>query len=182
MTYTTISGRHSIISRCFLTEYVNVEERRIVVTKIKNISNELLYNMHDLVWSLDKRKESMADLLERIQSHADNSLGDFYIPYQFTVDLSDQEEILPPKVKINTFLIFKESLNNILKHTKTDKVDIAISNGNNSRFKMLISNYYINKKEENKISTLKGIKSMKERAKELGGQLNIVDNPGNFIV
>ena len=161
---------------------VTSQEKEYIIAKIKNTSNELLYNMHDMVWSLDKNKETIGDLLERIQDHADVCLGDFNVPYKFKIEDLNQDIVLRPKEKINAYLIFKESINNILKHTKTVEVLVSVSKENAEHLKMYISSFYNAKKEEERLSNQKGLKSMEKRAKELGGQFRIIDKPGNFIV
>lgn len=158
-----------------------LEDKNTIVTKIKNISNELIYNMHDMVWSLDKEKETIDDLIIRIQDHAEVFLGDFNIPYKFSIDVPNKGLVLKTKEKLNAFLIFKESVNNILKHTETSKVAISIVKENAAHFNMEISSYYSVRKVT-KMSTKIGIKSMETRAEALKGKLKVIDRPGNFIV
>lgn len=160
----------------------DLKEKDITVTKIKNISNQVIYNMHDMVWSLDKEKESIGDLLTRMQDHAEVFLGDFNIPYKFNIDVPNKNVILKTKEKLNVFLIFKESVNNILKHTENSKVIITISNKNSEHLSMEVSNSYSAKKTGIKTSTKTGINNMKKRAESLRGKLGVIDKPGSFIV
>jgi len=158
------------------------QEQENTVVKIKNISNDLIYNMHDMVWALDKNKESIGSLLERMQDHADNTLSDFNIPFNFDIEAIDESIILSTDKKINIYLIFKESINNILKHTETERVIITFSKGENKFLEILISNFYSTKKETEIASNNKGILNMKNRAKEIGGRLMVSDENNNFKI
>ncbi|MFK7810232.1 MAG: tetratricopeptide repeat protein [Saprospiraceae bacterium] len=175
-------NRIKMLSSRIVKTNVNNEEKADILEKIKMTSNGLIYDMHDIVWSLDKRNETIANLLERVQDHADVFLGDFGIPYKFDIDISNQNKILDTKRKINTYLIFKESINNILKHTEAEKILISFSEERTKYFKMTISSFYTSKKETGKSSKGQGLNNMKKRAKALKGELHIVDNPGNYIV
>lgn len=157
-------------------------EMQTTINKIKNISNELMYNMHDMVWSLDKEKESVGSLLERIQDYADNVFADFNIPYQFKIGELNKKTILSTQKKINTYLIFKESINNIIKHTKAEKVIISFKKENSNLFSMSISSFYFEKKEVETLSNHKGISNMRKRAEEIGGEIHVIDNDKNFII
>lgn len=157
-------------------------ERENTIVKIKKLSDELLYSMHDMIWGIDEEKESIGSLLERIQDYTDNTLREFGIPFKFNVDRIDEDVVLSNLEKINIYMIFKESINNILKHAETEKVVISFSKNSSENFKMLISNFYSKKKETDVISNKKGILNMKKRAKDMGGQLRVIDEDNNFKI
>ena len=161
---------------------VSYKERTNDIGRIKSISNEVIYNMYDMVWSLDKKKETVANLLERMQDHLDNVLGDFDIPFRFKVEDIDEKRILKIKEKINIYLIFKEAINNILKHTKPENVMIDFTKDGSRYFKMTIVNFYKTKTKIDKSSNQKGIENMKMRAKEVGGELQVFEKDNSFIV
>jgi len=163
-------------------DQLSEKERKVNLSKIKDISNELMYSMHDMVWALDQNKEAVGNLLERMQDHADNTLSDFNIPFHFDVDEVDIDMILSADKKINIYLIFKESINNIIKHTETSKVIISFRQEKNKLFRIFISNDYLRKKGTNKISNRMGIANMKKRAREIGGELSVFDANNNFKV
>lgn len=157
-------------------------ERENTVLKIKRISDELLYNMHDMVWVIDEEKENVGSLLGRIQDYTDNTLREFGIPFKFNVERIDENVVLSTLEKINIYMIFKESINNILKHAETEKVIISFSRSRSEHFRMLVSNYYSKRKESSVISNKKGILNMKKRAQDMGGQLRVVDKNNNFKI
>lgn len=161
---------------------ISKEEKAKTIFKIKNISNELMYDMHDMLWSLDTTKESINNLLDRIQDYTDNTLSDFEIPYNFSINLENQNVKLDTKEKLNTYLIFKEAINNILKHTKSENVLISFERGKKKFFKMIINNIYCQTIKGDYPSGKKGINNMKSRASEIGGNLEVIDEDGNFSI
>jgi len=158
------------------------EDKLSTIHKIKNISNELMYDMHDMVWSLDTSKETIINLIERMQDHADNTLGEFGVPYHFDISLDKKESRLQTREKLNIYLICKEAINNILKHTQSSKVEITFHKSAKRYFKMKISNYYTQLKEGDKSSNHKGLHNMKARAKEIGGHLIVLKEEGIFTI
>jgi len=161
---------------------LNEKERGKVLLKIKNISNEMMHSMYDLVWALKKNQETVGDLIVKIQDHADNALGDFNIPYFFSSDKIDEQKKLSTKEKLNIYAIFKEGINNILKHTDAEKVYITLKKGEKKNFIMQVKSIYKYKKQINKISNHNGIVNMKKRAKEINGELETINEKDNFIL
>ncbi len=161
---------------------ISLDEKDNTLFKIKSISNNLMYTMYDLVWALNGEQETIGDLLVKIQDYTDNTLSDFNIPYQFQVEKINEKRKLSTKEKLNIYAIFKESINNILKHTETEHIDISIIKKQEKNFKLSIKNKYKNKKESNNHSNKNGISNMKKRAKELNGQLQILNQENYFTL
>ncbi|MFK8009525.1 MAG: tetratricopeptide repeat protein [Saprospiraceae bacterium] len=171
-----------LLSKRMNKKMMTKSETQTTIIKIKQISDELIYNMYDMVWSLNTKKESLGNLLERIQDYADNILPDFDIPFQFEIDSLNKKKILTVQQKINIYLIFKESVNNIIKHTKAEKVIFSFKKEQNKLFKMSISSFYSEKKEPDELSNKQGISNMMNRAEEIGGELKIHECHDNFRV
>ena len=156
------------------------EKREGILFKIKNISNELMYNMHDLVWALRKEHETVGDMIVKFQDYADNTLSDFNVPYQFEVNEIDEKRKLSTKEKINIYAIFKESINNALKHTESEKVNISFEKDTERNFRLCVQNYYKAKRKVKSVSSQNGIPNMKKRAKEIRGRLQTINDIDHF--
>jgi signal transduction histidine kinase len=157
-------------------------EKNKILAKIKNTSNQMMYDLYDMLWTLKKEKSTVGDLIEKLQDHADNVLSDFDVPYHFYSENISENDLLTTKEKMNIYAIFKESINNILKHTHSNEVTIKLEKANAKHFQMSIINEYSQKVIHEGLSDKKGIVNMKNRANEISGQVNIVDGESQFEV
>ena len=138
--------------------------------KIGNISRNAVSQMRDLVWSIDSRRETIAHLIERMQELAEELL----LPKNITFDINSKsiknlDKKLPAQTKQNIFLIYKEAINNVVRHSDATHVQIKIVNGAKGCIFTVQDNG--SKKEVYQSSGL-GLSNMKIRAKKLKATLN----------
>ena len=96
------------------------------LTKITNVSNELVGTMSDIVWSINPNKDHLSDLTQRMRRFAADVLSARSIGFQFIVPEIHSEITLNTNIRREVFLIFKESINNILKHSEAKQVEIEL--------------------------------------------------------
>ena len=146
------------------------------LTKVARISRDAVSQMRDLVWSIDSRRETIADLLERMQELAEELLLPMNI--KFTLEsrgIKNLNKKLPYQTKQNIFLIYKEAINNIIKHSDASHVQIEFINDKHSCNLLIQDNG--NPKESYQSSGL-GLSNMKMRAETLKAQLSIKTKNG----
>lgn len=160
----------------------NDSELKEELQKIKKISNELMFDLYDMLWSLDKEKSNLGDLTERMQDQIDNTirLEGFKIRCDF--EKLNPEITLPMEVKTNVYAIFKEAIHNILKHTPASDVSIIMKEEKKNHLSLTIRNTFENKISDPQFSSKKGLKNMQKRADELNGNLKIDEQSNSFTV
>ncbi|MGK0380148.1 MAG: signal transduction histidine kinase [Patiriisocius sp.] len=85
--------------------------------------------MRDLVWSIDSRRETVEDLIERMQELAEELLLPRDISFQIdSSTVKNPSKKLRAQTKQNIFLIYKEFMTNVLRHSDTTNVSIKIVN------------------------------------------------------
>ncbi len=157
---------------------VNTDQSEI--KSIQTISDDIITNMYDLIWSLDKEKEKTDDLIEYMRDHASNVLSSMDIPLQIKVTNNDRSRSISAEIKNNIYSIYKEAINNIVKHTQPKFVNIQIK----------ISDKHLNLLIENDTETIKksqasaqlGLMSMKKRAQLIKGILDIHEQENKFRI
>lgn len=94
--------------------------------KISDVSNELIGTMSDIVWAINPAKDHFSDLTQRMRRIA----ADLLSPCDIAVHFKSSEEHRQLTIKTNArrevFLIFKESINNIAKHSEAKNVYIDL--------------------------------------------------------
>ena len=93
---------------------------------IATSSRELVDAMSDIVWAINPQKDHLSDLAQRMRSLASDMLMASQIEFRFTgPTVSDFP--LGANLRREVFLIFKESVNNIVKHSGATEAQIDFS-------------------------------------------------------
>lgn len=96
-----------------------------VISKINIITNDLLNDLHDIIWSLDKNKmqTSLEDILK---SYAMNILSSKGIEVEISIENPVEKLLTSPKARKNIMLVLKEIMNNCSKYSKAKKFYLSI--------------------------------------------------------
>lgn len=135
-------------------------------------SRKIVSSLDDIVWSIDARNDTVGDLTDRMQDYVNNVLPQKEVNYYFH---GDMQEKLKVSLKENLYLIFKEAINNVAKHSDAQKVDITLST-NGDGFLMSIKDNGHNPTSERKSG--QGLRNMKMRAQRVGATINFVNSEG----
>ena len=129
-------------------------------------SREAMSSMRDTVWAIDSRKDSTLDLKERILDYVLDTLYPKDISYSLDSNIKNSETKIMPHIRQAVYLIAKESINNIVKHSDTAKVDIKLHVN-----KKVLS---LNIKDYGSFQTIRktgqGLMNMKNRAQKINGE------------
>lgn len=159
-----------------LMEATASDADRTRLHKIATISRNAVSQMRDLVWSIDSRRETIADLIERMRELAEELLLPKDIAFEIDAsNIKNLNKKLPAQTKQHIFLIFKEAINNIVRHSDADFVEVNLTN--RSRGCQLIIKDNGSEKATYKSSGL-GLSNMAMRAKKLKGTLNLTNGNG----
>jgi PAS domain S-box-containing protein len=138
---------------------------------IANSSRELIDSMSDIVWAINPQKDFLSELSGKMHRFAADVLTAKNI--EFTYTASPIADIaLGANLRREVFLIFKESVNNIVKHADCKKVKIELIIENAEIILRLQDDGKGFAKTEPNDGH--GLVSMHARATGLGGKLEIV--------
>ncbi|HSE98511.1 MAG TPA: two-component regulator propeller domain-containing protein [Blastocatellia bacterium] len=157
------------------------------IARIIKVSNELVDTMSDIVWAINPRKDHLSDLLQRMRRFASDLLTARNITFQFRAPDTDRDLELGANLRREVFLIFKESINNIVKHSGCERAEISLRiEGDRLELNMSDDGKGFNVPSLNggepAFSAGKGgngILSMRKRAEEMGGRFEIISAPGH---
>jgi len=93
--------------------------------KIAVYSREAVQTMDDVIWAIDSRNNSAGSLEDRMRFLVSQILPMQDVDVQFDINLHSAGQ-LPQYVRQNVYLIFKEALHNISKHSPEGKVDVFL--------------------------------------------------------
>ena len=151
------------------------DNSRTLARTIAERSREAMSNMRDTVWAVDNRKDSIGDLKDRMIDFLDDTFAHKEIQYRITDEATDLNTPLPPDIRQAAYLIFKESIINIVKHSDTKEVILSLGlSKSNLTFTIQDRGQ---KKERIKTSGL-GLTSIRERALQVNGSYQFVYDEG----
>jgi signal transduction histidine kinase len=137
--------------------------------------------MSDVLWSIDSSNDRTGDLIDRMREHAEEMLSQSNISWSFDINSTDQQLLIKPETRQNLYLIFKESLNNILKHTDTDTVQIEYEQSLNG-FELIVKNNQSQSRNNTSLHEGQGLRNMVLRAKRINAEANYTNVDGWFTV
>jgi signal transduction histidine kinase len=143
---------------------------------IASVSRESVDSMSDIVWAINPEKDHLSDLTERMRRVTGDTLSARNIDYRFNADDADNDVKLDVDMRREIFLVFKESLNNIARHSGASaaELDFKIERG----FLTLRINDNGKGFDINRIEPGNGLESMRQRAAKLGGEFTIISEQG----
>ncbi|MDB6027350.1 MAG: putative two-component system sensor kinase [Verrucomicrobiales bacterium] len=158
-----------------LRDFGNIgEEEKEDVTKINQLSMQTANSIREIVWFINPEYDTAHELLLRMKEVADNLLGG--ITYRFETPTENLFQKLPLEFRQNLFLIFKETLTNIMKHSKASCVEIKLSEDHGEwRLSIQDNGIGFNPCLAGKGN---GLKNLRRRADKLKGILEIKSQPG----
>ncbi len=143
---------------------------------IANASRQSVEAMGDIVWAVNPKRDNVIDLAHRMRRFANDSLTARNIQFHFDAPRANQNAKINAGVRREVFLVFKESVNNIARHSgcKSAQASLKIERG------MIILKLSDDGRGFDEASTDhgQGLDSMRRRAEKVGGRLDVISQPG----
>lgn len=155
------------------------ERGKAYLQKGNELLMEAIIKIRDVVWAIDSSNDQTGNLVDRMMDFAFDMLNAQNINYEFDADKINRTEELPPLIRQNIYLIYKEAIQNIVKHSKADQVKIVFQEIE-GHLSLMIKNNGLRK--ETKRVKGSGFSNMKLRAKRIGATIDIQQAEGWFTI
>ncbi len=147
------------------------------VKQIGDQSRKIVSGLDDIVWSIDARNDTVGDLTDRMQDYVNTVLSDKQVVYHF--NQIDMNEKLSVQRKENLYLIFKEAVNNIAKHSNAMKVTVEMKTEEDD-FELLIHDN--GTKIDNQRKSGQGLRNMNMRAERMNASVMFKNKDGFTVM
>ena len=146
-----------------------------LLSLIVESSSEAQEKIKDLIWTVNPENDNWDLLLAKFRRYASDLFDSKEIRYE--IDFPERVSFIPLNMeqRQNLWLIFKEIINNIVKHAQCNQVEISIQPADDVRLKVIDDGVGFDPKKTTKGM---GIKNIRTRAKKLNAQLNLQTTPG----
>lgn len=148
---------------------------------ISDIARELVDNMSDIVWVVNPQRDSLYDLIIKLKDSYNEFLNSVGISFQVkNIDKTNNVH-LSMDYKQNLLLMFKEAINNAIKHSRCSKI-VLEANIKDNHIEMILEDDGIGF-DESDFNLGNGMRNMENRAKKLKGSIkwNSELNKGTII-
>jgi signal transduction histidine kinase len=143
---------------------------------IASASREVLDSMNDIVWAINPRRDQVRDLIQRMRRFASDIFTARAIAFAFRAPQDDRSVPVTADVRRHIFLVFKEAVNNIVRHSGATQADVDIRVDGNWMTLTVCDNgrgFDPARRGEGH-----GLVSMHDRARMMGGRLEVTAQRG----
>jgi signal transduction histidine kinase len=152
----------------------NPQSVKDLVHRISESSQRVQRSLSDIVWTTKQTEDNFDNVIIKMKEFTSEMLEPKNIAYQFNAD-SIPEVKLSPSKQYNFYLIFKESINNIVKYSQAVSVDIQLIYQNDWLVMMITDNGI--GFDENNVKAGNGLGNMQKRTENLEGKITIQSSP-----
>ena len=139
------------------------------LNSIQQSAGEMVTKLGDIVWLVNPEKDSMQNLIERLEQYAEEMAMIKEMSVKISVSPRLASINLPVDTRRNIYLFCKEAINNAVKYSDASILELAINDFENRRVEISITD---NGKGFDSMQVKKGngLTNMKLRARDIGGE------------
>ena len=150
------------------------------IERISQSADDILNKMNAIIWSMNSKNDSLGNLVSYIRAYATEYLDGTSVKCRVNIPDFIHEQELSGDKRRNIFLCVKETLNNMLKHSKASEITIhIIANG---ILQIAIHDNGIGIDLQNIRQFGNGLQNIDRRMKSIGGDFKIEKNNGTESV
>ncbi len=150
------------------------------IEKISSSANELLNKMNAIIWSMSSSNDSLGNMVAYIRSYSLEYFENSGINCRIFLPEDIPSLVVSGEIRRNVFLVVKEALNNILKHSKATEVVITLEQVTDG-LKLYIHDNGTGIDFEKLRQFGNGLKNMKKRMADINVGFTIENRNGTLI-
>ncbi|MBS1529588.1 MAG: hypothetical protein JSU01_04735 [Bacteroidetes bacterium] len=153
-------------------------DQKKLLEQIRQNAASLYNGTKDVLWALNPQSDNLYEILNHIKDFGDELFTDTAIAFEFNgIDESLSMIRLPMEYSRNIPMIFKELLNNILKHAHADHVTLSLDDMDKSSIRLTLKDNGCGF-EQAEARRGQGINNVLTRIKRVGGEMRIRSGKG----
>jgi signal transduction histidine kinase len=147
------------------------------ITTIQQSTISIINNLDDLVWNINPKNDVLENMVARMRLFAEPLFTEKNIECVFVVEADNPQASITPDLRTNIYLLFKEMINNVLKHSGCSVCNVYITQKGKA-FSLAVKDNGkgFNQKVINRHRN--GLSNMQQRAKDIKGSIIVNSNPG----
>lgn len=146
-------------------------ETMLLLDRISSNATSLSENMQDIIWTIRNDNDSLEDLVARMREFGLRVCDARQIHFNVNVSQNFRASKLNIEQRRNLYLIYKEVINNAVKYSKCEHIELFLSQ-KGRYLKMVISDDGVGFNLE-QVKKGNGLGNIEKRAKEINGTLEV---------
>jgi len=155
------------------------EEDNKIADKIATIATSVVDKMNEIIWSMNCQYDTLDNLIAYTREHAVEFLQNHCLLYHFDFPETLPDVHVSGEQRRNIYLVIKESLHNIVKHSCASEVNISFQL--NSGLRVCIHDNGKGFEISSQRRFGNGLKNMQQRMESIGGSFEIENAKGTTI-
>jgi signal transduction histidine kinase len=149
------------------------EEGHRRLGQMADLSRQMVAKLEEIVWAMDPQHDSLGALVSYFSFFADRFLGLANI--KLIIDTSEDAKSLAVEARVRhqLFLVFKEALANVVRHSGASEVRLAVHVENRVLHVLVADNGYGLRKSDPTSGGHEGVGNMRRRVEKMGGSFEI---------
>jgi signal transduction histidine kinase len=167
----------AILSEIMKKQTGNPEEMMKLVDRISSISGNVVDDMGEIIWAMNPKNDDLNSFTSYLRQFASEYLAASEIKAEFSFPDEYPQVPMTSEQRRNVFLVVKEALHNIVKHSGASRISLAL-HWTNGKLEMIIEDNGKGFEPGDSISIGNGLTNMKKRVETLGGSFVLTSEPG----
>lgn len=153
-------------------------DQKKLLEQIKQNASSLYNGTKDILWALDPQSDNLYEILSHIKDFGNELFLDTPVEFEFNgIEKSLDQVKLPMEYSRNIPMIFKELLNNILKHAHATHVVLNVDSIQKEELRLTLTDNGMGF-DKNETRKGQGINNIVMRIKRINGDININSERG----
>ena len=147
------------------------------LTRIIKDLKMVIENMGDIIWAINPDEKAQKSISGQLKDFYFDLMDGYGIQCNYHIDQALEAQITNINARKNLLLIAKEAINNILKHSKSTRIDVFLKEQDNSIL-LEIQDNGIGMIDTEKTFSGNGLQNMKNRTEKINGAFKIKSEVG----
>ena len=152
-------------------------EANIHVQEISERAAEVIDSVSEIVWAMNPKNDTLDNLVAHMRRHAVKYLTLARISCKFVAPDAVPSSPLTAEVRRNLFLVVKEALHNVVKHSRATEVSITVK-CEEAGVEILIADNGRGFAVDERLGAGNGLNNMNKRIADISGKLSVKSEPG----
>ncbi len=166
----------TILSELLKKKMENPEGAKAQIDQISDRAAEVIDNIGEIIWAINPKNDSLDNLIPHMRHHAVKYLGLATIGCKFVAPETLPRYNLSAEARHNLFLIVKEALHNVVKHSQASEVELIVSL-EDGKAQIQIKDNGKGFLLDERMGSGNGLVNMRKRIEDIGGAFRIESEP-----